>query len=716
MKKVLFSILAIGVLASCTKTEPVFTEVDQEIKITPVTSMVTKAAIDGTEYPGTEKFKVIGYWADQPAGTVEFEAPTVYLDNVTFAKQEGGQYWAGDGQSYYWPKNGSLRFAAYSPSSIEGMSHELATDTWSVKGYTQSNDTENTIDFMVAQTPPSYTAQTAAENVSVVFEHALSWLSFRVKAQDAAAAEAFVVKSITVNNVNTVADMVAEYPAKEWSNWTTPLAYEVFKDNVAPKVEPVEIENNGVLVIPQATTSVTVTFVQNTLKDVEQSIEIPLVLDVENTPWEAGKHYVYTLIFGLDEILINPSVADWEDVNVNDVPVTEYEVTTAEELAAAINNGGQVRLAADITLDEVFAVNKSINIDLAGYTLTGNAADILFRVNDGATLTIGRGAVVATDYIASANVGGVIVVNNGDYKAATTCFQANGGEVYITGGRFEDIDGTWESAYLLNHIDGKKNDGLIEVTGGTFVEFNPAAAPSESPVMNFVKKGYNVVSTEVDGKVEYTVYPAEGDVTLTAATTAASMVNVANSVYDGNGQTLTAAVDANFLTANSLRLINTIGDATIKNLTIDGNNAEYTANGKTYGLRAIFLTGEGTVNIENVTIKNVTYTLNDDAATKTLNVKDSVLEGWTSYNPGTTANFENVSFEVGLSQKTFRPHGNTVLSNCTFEKGFVINLDKLVEAGSTIKFDKCTYDGVVITAENYTECGITNGNDANILF
>ena len=247
MKKVLFSILAIGVLASCTKTEPVFTEVDQEIKITPVTSMVTKAAIDGTEYPGTEKFKVIGYWADQPAGTVEFEAPTVYLDNVTFAKQEGGQYWAGDGQSYYWPKNGSLRFAAYSPSSIEGMSHELATDTWSVKGYTQSNDTENTIDFMVAQTPPSYTAQTAAENVSVVFEHALSWLTLKVKAEDEVASKAFTIKEVIINDVNTVADMDAAYPEKEWSNWSAPAAYTVFSGTKYSAEEPMSTEDAEII-------------------------------------------------------------------------------------------------------------------------------------------------------------------------------------------------------------------------------------------------------------------------------------------------------------------------------------------------------------------------------------------------------------------------------------------------------------------------------------
>ena len=131
MKKVFFSLLAVAAIASCAKTEPVYMDNDSEINFAPVTSMVTKAqvfqAVDGTEYPAAERFTVIGYWADEPAGSA-FETPgteTPYLDNVEFAKY--GQYWAGyaDGAHfpYYWTKNGSLRFACYSPSNIEGVEH-----------------------------------------------------------------------------------------------------------------------------------------------------------------------------------------------------------------------------------------------------------------------------------------------------------------------------------------------------------------------------------------------------------------------------------------------------------------------------------------------------------------------------------------------------------------------------------------------------------------
>ena len=201
MKKIFFSLLAIAAIASCAKTEAVYMEENAEILLSPVAALQTKAevknAIDGTAYPEAEHFTVIGYWADQPAGST-FTEGTVYLglneSAVEFTNK--GTSWGGAANTYYWPKNGSLRFACYSPTTINGgaLAHDLATDTWTATGYTQSASTAGTIDFMVAQTPASYTAATAAENVSVVFEHALSWITVKMVAKDAEAAKAFDVK------------------------------------------------------------------------------------------------------------------------------------------------------------------------------------------------------------------------------------------------------------------------------------------------------------------------------------------------------------------------------------------------------------------------------------------------------------------------------------------------------------------------------------------
>ena len=516
MKKFFFSCLAIAAIASCAKTEDVYTPDQAEIKLAPVTSLTTKTVngvINTTTYPKSENFNVYAYWANEPAGSVFEEGATTYLNNVKFVNK--GEYWGG-ATTYYWPKNGSLRFAAYSPSELT-MAHYLTSDVYELNGLTYPVDIKESYDILVAPTSESYTAQTAAEKVSVVFEHALSWINFKVTST-AVASEAFTITDVIVNNVNNLGNLVADMKAgtKTWST-ALPQTINVYNSTTGQTVNalPTVIENadkNGnvgysFLVLPQPTTSVTIKFTQNALSGTNgtpslenQEITIPLTLD-ENQPWEAGKHYTYTIIFDLDEILINPSVEEWEEVVVNDVPATVIVATTEEELATAINNGGQVRLGANITTTKNFRLDESVNIDLNGYTLTANVGDEIFvRVNNGATFTLGRGTVVCDDYIVSVNEGGVAVINDGVYLAETTAVNVNGGKAYITGGKFQDSS-SYNGQYLLNHVDAKKNIGLIDVTGGTFVNFDPSAASSETTAMNFVHAGYKVVR---DGN-EYTV-------------------------------------------------------------------------------------------------------------------------------------------------------------------------------------------------------------------
>lgn len=186
--------------------------------------------------------------------------------------------------------------------------------------------------------------------------------------------------------------------------------------------------------------------------------------------------------------------------------------------------------------------------------------------------------------------------------------------------------------------------------------------------------------------------------------------------FDGAGHTLT--VEAVDVIANTARLIDAKADSKVSNLTIDGNN--YKKN-DTYGVRAFFLTGAGDFVIDNVDIKNVTYTLNDDGAAKTLTVIDSSLEGWTSFNKDTKAHFENVEFKVNTANGlgTVRPYGTTTFKNCSFAEGFVIDLSCLAE-GATVKFVDCTVAGqpMTIASEDVTitEAPANNGLVQNVDF
>lgn len=205
------------------------------------------------------------------------------------------------------------------------------------------------------------------------------------------------------------------------------------------------------------------------------------------------------------------------------------------------------------------------------------------------------------------------------------------------------------------------------------------------------------------------------DMILGTDVTATSKISLNNGVtFDGNGYTLSIVeADKSNLVSSTLRLIETTGAATIKNLTIDGNNVEYIdENGKSYGIRGIFMTGDGDVTIDNVTIKNVTYTLNTGNGTRSLTVKNSTLEGWTSYGTSTTASFENVKFECG-AYANFKPYSSVTLTNCSFEEGFMIDFTSIGTGVVTLK--NCTYNGTVLTAENFATVAKVDGTP-NVAF
>ena len=563
MKKIFFSFLAIAAIASCAKTESVYTEADSEIKLAPVAAKQTKAnvlgAIDGVEYPTAENFDVYGYWKNVGAGEV-------YTDGVSYFGEAGvefvnkGNYWGG-AKTYYWPKNGALRFAAYSPSSLD-LAHSQEGDTFSVTGYEQPSSTAATWDFLVAPTSKSYTAMTAAENVAVKFEHALSWITLQVKAKDADAADVFTIKSVKINGVNTTADFEASMLGKEmvdyeaWSNQAVPAEYVVFDGVQGVTAEPTVIETTtaGTLVIPQATTNVTVVFnqkgVNGTLDMEDMVVNLDLVLDQDNEPWRPGFHYTYTLIFGLDEILINPSVDTWEEYvwaeggsnGEIETDQTVANVATAEQLAAALAKGGKVVLQNNIDLTETVTVPAGVTavLDLNGKNITntpaGTATDVIIVAGE---LTInGEGTIEAT----TGNDGyaviseGLLIINGGTYKSGVDAagdpnaviYARGNGEVYVNGGTFPNDN---KSKFVLNKKDPDRATTVISVAGGQFQNFNPADNESDGPGTNFMKDGFTAVA---DGEWFVVARGVASTDDLAVALNNAPVVNFEDAIDNGS--------------------------------------------------------------------------------------------------------------------------------------------------------------------------------------
>ena len=629
MKKIFFSLLAIAALASCAKTEAVYTEGQSEIKIAPVTAMNTKAqagVIDGIDYPSTEVFNVYAYWANQPAGSLFETEVTTYLNNIKFVNK--GNYWGGE-NTQYWPKNGSLRFAAYSPADQVSMTHNLAADTYELNGFTYPTEVGQMYDILVAPTSKSYTAQTAAQNVSVVFEHALSWITFKLESTEVAN-NIFTVTDVIMNDVNNHGNMVADMKAgtKTWST-AMPQAVNVFNqgNGTAVTTTATIFENAGMngtqlLVLPQTTTTVTIKFTQNPVGNAPaltgQEVTIPLTL-AGDEPWEAGKHYTYTVIFDLDEILINPSVEDWDEVTVPTIDATPAVVATAEELQAAVAVGKSVRLADDIQLKESIFVGNSVQtrsvapvevvIDLNGKNIIAPSKDAIV-VENGATLTInGDGKVwAATDDKSSANAvwvkHGYVTINGGNYyvgadnaerndciyvgaKAYDAVAAEKHSELTINGGRFEAKVQENGQYWVLNLRDTYHKAGSkIIVKGGEYVNFDPSSNLSENPAENFVAADYG--SYELEAGV-WTVVALDKEVTVANINALASVGQhggVARLVADLNltakelnlaeGKSLVLDLNQHTLTVAALDPIRNAGTMTLKNGKVVANDNENT--------------------------------------------------------------------------------------------------------------------------------------------
>lgn len=748
MKKIFFSLLAIAALASCAKTEPVYLEDNSEIKLAPVTSVATKTvngSIDGTVYPAEEEFNVWAYWANQPAGS-KFEkdetSAGAYLNDVTFVNK--GQYWGGQ-TTYYWPKNGSLRFAAYSPETVTGVSHALASDTYTVN-YTQTNNTKETVDFLLAATSPSYTAQTAAENVSVVFEHALAWITIQVKAANADAAKAFTIKDVIVEDAYTAGTLAAAMTDGiqygEWSAQATEADYEVVKGktiNVTTEATVVEDNAKGTVVIPQVPTTLTINYTQNKMEGTpelgSQTVNVPLELDDEtNNKWEPGKHYIYTVIFDLDEILINPSVVDWEDVVVED---KEFDnagqiatVKNEEELLAALAkvdlNGNHVVTEIELT-DEV-ALSKNLAVDYSVAFVGGGFSGSPIAVT---------GGVVSFENVAFANGNGTdetaVYVRNGNTNITfqNCTFDAYKWEAI----QYTSEDGLWvcvdgctfnAAAHRDLHLQVKNaSKAEVKITNNTFKGDDADSYVTvygfdhERMILadNVTEKSANTVNVWISDLFNANDLTLEGFVEPAAYSAALTASTILNADYEGEqmvlgGYDLDGAGHTFTMTESTVMFGLTTSKGHVSNLTVNGYNHRNTNNKVLYGIVVNKL--EGDVVLHNVISTNVAYPFNTQVSGSseyTLTVEDCLLEGWTSYSSFASAKFINTSFKIGdffasedpsvdnVWNGTIKPYVETVLEGCSFDKGFNVDLSALA-SGAKVTLTNCTVDGVVLTAAN----------------
>ena len=258
------------------------------------------------------------------------------------------------------------------------------------------------------------------------------------------------------------------------------------------------------------------------------------------------------------------SESNW-DVEIED----EFETPAYEVL------DGVIELEGDMTINESFHVENSLAINLNGHKLSYEGNDIMIRVEDGAKLTFnGPGEVVSTNhYIASVNKGGEIYVNGGSYIGSTTCFNVNGGSLYITGGTFNAWNDEYKGVYTLNLKDDTK--GVIEVTGGSFYKYNPDDSSSEAPKADFVPDGYS--SVQVDDNFVVAKGTAVADkAALTTALANGGEVSIVTDIESADilkiEKETTVYLYGNKFTSTAKKAFEVYANATFKDGTIEGVN------------------------------------------------------------------------------------------------------------------------------------------------
>ena len=201
--------------------------------------------------------------------------------------------------------------------------------------------------------------------------------------------------------------------------------------------------------------------------------------------------------------------------------------STSAQLKTAMAAGGTVAVEQDIDAKYtmVASSNTATTLDVGGNTIS-NTEDLwdkepngwsLVSAQNGADLTItGNGTFKAKEndcYAVDVQDGSTVTIEDGTFIGNIHAVYVQQGTAYIKGG-FYSVQQKYPDAakadeFVLNCYDANRANGSakINVTGGTFVNFNPADCWAEGAHTKFVADGYTVVSEAHGSDTWYTVVP-----------------------------------------------------------------------------------------------------------------------------------------------------------------------------------------------------------------
>lgn len=356
MKKLLLiTASAMMVFASCTKEEVRFENEDkpQEIALFSVNKSMTKGAVAGTEYPINYGMDVVAYLADGGTSAANFFPETSFTSKAQGTTPET-YLWTG---SRFWPLSHSkINFLAVSQVPASGYTATVNT-TFDATNYASAatvvfanNTSHNQYDLMYAAGLGDHSSLTPYPNVVMKFEHALSWINFKV-AKNSVSAK-ITVNSIELNGAHyggtlslpnskynaTTAYVTSDAVTPSWTARDVAVN-DIFVPNaagtaVADKVvlgTSLAAFGNGLMVVPNEYTSNYPSFTINyTIDQDGNDATTGDVTTYEYThnfatsgdfEWAIKTKYTYNITISLHEIKIDPQVEAWDEAAGVTIPL-----------------------------------------------------------------------------------------------------------------------------------------------------------------------------------------------------------------------------------------------------------------------------------------------------------------------------------------------------------------------------------------------------------
>ena len=435
--------------------------------------------------------------------------------------------------------------------------------------------------------------------------------------------------------------------------------------------------------------------------------------------------------------------------NTYDASATYYPVLDAAGMKDALVNGGNIKVDANVDPSEALVATKDTTIDMNGKTIANtngvwdvvpNSWSLLSAQGENVKLTItGNGTFKAKEndcYAVDVQDGATVTIENGTFIGNIHAVYVYEGTANIKGGFYsvqqKYPDANKANEFVLNCYDANRANGTakIIVTGGTFVNFNPADCKAEGENTNFVPAGYSVISEKHGEDTWYTVVKGTGVLPSTQE-------SLNDGIKHSTNKDVTVVMPASgtFTLDNGIanegtkaRDITFVGDGTqtvdvVKNaITAEGGELNY-QRGSTFTFENMTIqAGEGSFDgivCDELTYKNCTIkgklTLYGKATFINCTFDNTMANQYSIWTwGGTDVTFENCTFNTNgkaillYGQATASNPTNLVVNNCTFNDR---NSGAAGKAAIEIGNDyNATY---TLTVNNATVNGFAAGKNTN---